>query len=161
MFFGNLSLGTVPALKDIGVETPRGVGVKDIARGRLDGEVVLGGLPSVEITRAPDVHVTHVVTVDISDLLARLLDLALEVVLGLLLHRPELVETVQIIPFVKVLNFPRDLVAHCSHKDVVELVAAVRKPDRVAVLKRQHFVAFHYQGSGVQPGFSLPACPAV
>lgn len=51
----------------------------------------------VEVPDSVEVHVTHVVTSDINDLLAELQDLSSEVVLSLLLYIAQLVPTVEIV----------------------------------------------------------------
>jgi hypothetical protein len=54
-------------------------------------------LTNVEVSLRAKVHVTHVITLDVHDLLAELMDLTCEVVLGLLLYVTKLIPTIEIV----------------------------------------------------------------
>ena len=79
----------------------------------------------VKVPNSVKVHVAHVIASDINDLLAELQDLSSEVILSLLLYIAQLVPTIEIVQLVMELYLASQLVTHCAHKQVVQLVSLV------------------------------------
>lgn len=139
-----MSLFHVAGLEDVAVLPVARVGGEGVLDG-ADWEVVLGVLAGVDVAHAVEVHVAHVVAINVYNLLFLVLDLSCKVVLCLLFDVSKLVPPINIVFLIPELQLSHQLVANGAQENIVELVPTVVHFDLCTVLEGHDLVALHNQ----------------
>lgn len=116
-------------------------------------------LADVVVPNTVEINETHVVALDLADVLAVVLDGSVEVVLGLAADVSEFKAGSEVVFDVLEVHSSYQLVAHGAHHEVVKVVVVVGESNLLAVLELEEFVAIGCEVGGVHASLCVVAGP--
>jgi hypothetical protein len=116
---------------------------------------------NVEVPDSVEVHIAHIITSDLYDLLTELLDLSSEVVLSLLLYIAQLVPSIEVVQSIVELYLASQLMTHGAHEQIVQLVSLVVPCYLTAILEFNGLVSLYIESTRVDPSLSCEAVPSI
>ena len=146
-FFPLLSCIEIATSKSVRIKSPGGIRWKSCLPNKVNWVVDGRILPNIEISLTIEIHVTHVGTIDVTDLHSILCYLSLQIVLSFLFDRTNLIKTIKIVSFVMEFNFACKLMTHCAKEDIIELITLVIPFNPLPIMESNNFVPIYLESS--------------